>query len=399
MASSSTSPIQSRLLSSINERLVMRAIQERGPLTRAEVTKSIGITFPTATKAVSSLLEAKLLEEYDDAPGGPGRPAKRLRLATDRSQVIGVTLSDPECVIVAASLDGAFDEELTERFETPDDYPSLIDAIASHAEAIMARDEKATLCLGVSVPGIVDYKEQLAVLSANLPIVNGKRIGADLSERLGVECLVVRDAHAFSLSERLRYSLGDNTKTVAMLDHSEGIGLGLMIDRAFVTGEKGFAGELGHIPMVVDGEVCHCGKVGCLETVASEWALEVRVSRLLGREVRIDELLDLALAGDRRVNVELEAMCAHLARGIACVVNIFNPGVFCIYGRCFRRMPALLERLVEETKKHALGPSFNACAFIPASGGEMDGTIASVINHLTESRVPDLDHNGIDILR
>src|SRR5215213_3917653 len=99
------SPIQPQLLSRINERLVMRMIREKGPSTRAEMSKSIGITFPTVNKAVSSLLNSKLLEEVEDSPSGPGRPAKRLRLATLDSQVIGVTLSDTECVVASAGLD------------------------------------------------------------------------------------------------------------------------------------------------------------------------------------------------------------------------------------------------------------------------------------------------------
>ncbi len=64
----SLSPIQPQLLSQINERLVMKMIREKGPLTRAEMSKSIGVTFPTVNKAVSSLLDAKLLEEIEESP-------------------------------------------------------------------------------------------------------------------------------------------------------------------------------------------------------------------------------------------------------------------------------------------------------------------------------------------
>lgn len=387
----SLSPIQPKLLSRINERLVMRMIRENGPLTRAEMSKSIGITFPTVNKAVSSLLASKLLEEYEDMPSGPGRPAKRLRLASEDTQVIGVTLSDSVCVVAAAGLDGAVSEECTRSFPTPSTYDALLLNIVSHVKKFMVPGGKTTLGLGVSVPGIVDYEKQSAVLSANLPLVNGKRIGADLQDLLGVECLILRDAHAFSLSERLLHTNGDATSNVAMLDHSEGIGLGLTVNNQFLTGNNGFAGELGHISIVSQGEVCHCGKTGCLETVASEWALEAKVSRALGRTVKLEELLELAEAGDACVLRELEQMCDYLALGVACVINIFNPGTFYIYGQCFRKLPHLLDLLVEKTRQHTLEPSFGACKFAHASGGELDGTIASVINYLTDSLVPDID--------
>ncbi len=387
----SLSPIQPKLLSRINERLVMRMIRDRGPSTRAEMSKSIGITFPTVNKAVSSLLESKLLEEIEESPSGPGRPAKRLRLASEDSQVIGVTLSDTECVVASAGLDGVISDGCSLSFPTPSNYDSLLVNITSLAKELMLRGKKSTLCLGVSIPGIVDYQEQRAVLSANLPLLNGKFIGRDLQALLGVECLILRDAHAFSLSERLLHGNSEANSNVAMLDHSEGIGIGLMVNNQFLTGNNGFAGELGHISIVANGVVCNCGKKGCLETVASEWALEAKTSQAIGREVKIEEILKLAKSGDERVQKELEQMCDYLALGVACVVNIFNPGTFYVYGQCFRELPHLLDLLVEKTKQYALDPSFEACTFAHASGGELDGTIASIINYLTDSLVPDLD--------
>ncbi len=386
------SPIQPRLLSRINERLVMRMIREKGPLTRAEMAKSIGITFPTVNKAVSSLLDAKLLEEVAESPSGPGRPAKSLRLATEDSQVIGITLSDTECVVASAGLDNVIADGSSIAFETPATYDSLLVKLTVSARELMKTEHRNTLCVGVSVPGIVDYQSQQTILSANLPMLNGKWIGRDLQSLLGVECLILRDAHAFSLSERLHHETGDLSSTIAMLDHSEGIGLGLTLNNQFLTGSNGFAGELGHVVFAIDGEVCKCGKRGCLETVASEWALELKASKALGRKVQLPEILELAKAGDERVLQELEHMCDHLALGVACVINVFNPSTFYVYGRCFRDLPGLLDKLVEKSKPHVLGPSFAACTFAHASGGELDGTIASVINYLTDSLVPNLDN-------
>ena len=77
------SPVQPQLLSRINEALVIRAIRQHGPSTRGELSQRMGVTFPTVAKAVGSLLDGRLLEEFDDAMTGPGRPAKRLRLSRE----------------------------------------------------------------------------------------------------------------------------------------------------------------------------------------------------------------------------------------------------------------------------------------------------------------------------
>lgn len=385
------SPIQPKLLRRINERLVMQMVRAEGPSTRAEMSKSIGITFPTVNKAVSSLLDLKLLEEIEEQPSGPGRPAKKLRLASANSQVIGITLSETSCVVASAGLDGVIATGCSRTFSTPSTYDALLVKLTSLVRELMQHSGKNTLCLGVSIPGIVDYQEQKVIISANLPIINDTWIAKDLQGMLGVECLMLRDAHAFSLSERLLHGTEDSRSNVAMLDHSEGIGLGLTANNQFLTGHNGFAGELGHVTVVTEGQECKCGKRGCLETVASEWALEASVSLALGRKVRLDEVLDLAKAGDERVLREIELMCDYLAVGVACVINIFNPGKFYIYGRCFQELPQLLDLLVERSRPHCLEPSFTACTFAHASGGELDGTITSVINYLTDSLVPDLD--------
>ncbi|TWU29432.1 ROK family transcriptional regulator [Bythopirellula polymerisocia] len=387
---SNVSPFQPKLLSKINERLVLRMIQERGPSTRSEMSKYIGVTFPTVAKAVSSLLESQLLEEIDDASAGPGRPAKRLRLASENSQVIGITLSGDECTVVAGDLNGTVHKESVLRFPTPATYELLLAEIETCAKSFISSSGKSTLGVGVSVPAVIDYGKQVAIMSANLPLVNGKSIGKDIQNLLGHECVIIHDSHALSLSERLHGNAKELSNFV-MLDHCIGIGLGLMVEGRFLTGDSGFAGEIGHSPVVLDGELCKCGKKGCLETVASEWAVEERVSKLLGRPVQISEVLELAQGGNLEVMQELERMCDYLAIGVAHVVNILNPGTFFIYGRVFEACPKLFDLLVEKTEELALKPSVAACSFARANGSLLDGTVASVINYLTDSLVPNLE--------
>ena len=382
------SPIQPKLLSKINERLVLRMIQDRGPATRAEMSKMIGITFPTVAKAVSSLLDSNLLEEFDDNAARPGRPAKRLRLAREDSQVVAVSLGIAECTVATAGMDGIVHTDSVRRFPTPKNYDSLLLAITRQVKLLSA--DRKTLMIGVSAPALVDYKSQTAVLSANLPAINGKPIAKDLQALLGFECLLVRDSHALSLSERL-FARDLPVSNIAMLNLSGGVGLGLMVEGQFLIGESGFAGELGHIPLVPDGETCHCGNRGCLETVASEWALEARLSHTLERPVKINEILDLAQNGNQLVLQELGRMEDYLAMGVAYVVNLMNPGTFYFYGRIFDRRPELLPSIVEKTKRLTIKPSFAACRFEFARGGILDGTVASVINYLTDALVPDLD--------
>jgi predicted NBD/HSP70 family sugar kinase len=386
---SKLSPVQPQLLSRINEALVLRAFRQRGPSTRVELSQHLGVTFPTVAKAVGNLVEARLIEEFDDVAARPGRPAKRLRLSREQAQVVGLSVDANQCEIAAAGFDGVVRESTRESFLTPTTYEKLLTTLAERINVHNA-DNATVLAIGVSVAGLVDYRQQQIRLAARLPFLNGKRLGHDLGQRVGVECVLVRDAHALCLAEYV-YGAAHDLETFVVIDMCTGIGMGVMSHGALLTGHSGFAGELGHIPIVPTGALCCCGRRGCLETVASEWALVERVSQRLGRPLEIDELLTLALGGDKVVRSELKKVCKYLSMALAHVVNLFDPqGVF-IKGRLLDALPWLREDLINQASQHSLGPPLADCRFLPASGTNLLGAVATAINAVTASRHHELD--------
>ncbi|MCI0492264.1 MAG: ROK family protein [Planctomycetes bacterium] len=385
---SEASPIQPQLLSRINETFVLRTIRQHGPSTRSDLSRHMGVTFPTIAKAVSSLLEARLLEEFEEAVTGPGRPPKRLRLSKDKSQVVGITIDVDSCEVAAAGFDGVLRDTSLLSFATPRDYDSLLAAIVDRVQAL-ATEEMPILCIGVSVVGLVNYRRQEIRFAASLPYLGGKQLGQDLSHALGADCLLVHDTHALCLAE---YVYGDASSfdTFAVLDLSTGIGLGVMVNGSYLTGHSGFTGEMGHIPVVIGGDKCHCGRRGCLETVASEWALVEHVSAATGRSVPIEEVLSLAANGDQFVRSELGHLNEYLAIAMANVVNLFNPQCIYISGQLFQELPWMRDQLVEQTQQLAIEPAFADCRFLPASGGDMLGAVAAAISAVMSSRVHEL---------
>lgn len=384
-----SSPVQSQLLSRINEALVLRTIRQQGPSTRGELSQHMGVTFPTVAKAVASLLDARLLEEFDDAMTGPGRPAKRLRLARDNSQVVGVTVDVRSCEVAAAGFDGVLREDTRRSFATPGTYDELLQALVAHIKSLCS-DEMPILCIGISVVGLVDYRQQEIRLAANLHFLDGKQLGRDVAQLVNAECLLVHDSHALCLAEYV-YGDASNLDSFAVLDMCTGIGLGVMVNHSFLTGHSGYAGEMGHIPIVANGRKCRCGRRGCLETVASEWALVERISERLQRPVEFEEVISLALKGDKLVRAELNRLCKYMAMAIAHVVNLFDPQSVFVAGRLFDELPWLREHLVSRAKQIALEPAFADCRFRSVSGTQLLGAVATAISAVTASRVHELN--------
>ena len=384
------SPIQPKLLSRLNERLVLRVIQQHGPSTRAEMTKHIGVTFPTAAKAVASLLESRLLEEYEEAGVGRGRPAKRLRLANETAQVLGISLDVDASSIAAAGFDGVKRLDTITRFRTPKSYDELLAELVKHIKQRMRDRRITTHGIGISLPGLIDYSKQQVLFSANLAMLNGKPFGMDLSRATGVDCVMARDSHSLCLSERL-HGGAKHLDNFVMLDLCTGVGMGVMVNGRFLAGQNGFAGEIGHSTVVSNGLRCHCGNRGCLETVASQWALVDRVSQRLKRDVDMDEVVNLVRDGNVVATSEVRRLCKYLAIGLSHAVNMFNPGRVFVYGRIFEDFPELLDLLVEQTGRLSLRPAFAKCQISRAGTTPLEGAIASIISYLTDARVPEMD--------
>lgn len=384
-----TARIEPSLLGRMSERQVLHALQADGPLSRAEVARRCGLSAPTVSKAVTSLKRSGLLEEAEIPEATGGRPATRLRLARDGAQVLGAVIDADRCLLVSSGLDGQLHETIRS-FATPDTYPRLLDALTRHARSLMDRDGVTTLGVGLSLPGLVDYRTQRGVLSPNVPLTNGRSPSLDLTERLGVECVLLQESHALCQGER-HYGQARGLDDFAMLDVHTGVGLGVVSGGRLMTGHSGLAGEIGHLTVVPDGRRCGCGNAGCLETVASDSSLAWRLSTRLGRSVDLDEVIRLAKSGEVDLSAELTDVCRYLGLAIAAVINLFNPARLFVSGRMFEADDTLFERAVEQASKRSLAPAFADCLVLRATGQKHQGAVAGIIQHLTSAIAPALE--------
>lgn len=349
----------------------------------------MGNSPPTVSKAVASLLEAGLLEEVDHEESGRGRPAKRVRLASERAQVLGLVIDAQQCRLIAAGLDGKLRDDSEVSFATPSSYDALIAAIVTHARDLIAAAGATILGLGLSMPGLIDYRDKRCVLSPNVPVTDDHRPEADLKEALGIECVMLQETHALCLAEQ-RYGEAKGIADFAMLDIGTGVGLGVFSGGRVLTGHSGLAGEIGHISLVPGGLPCGCGRFGCLETVASDAAIAGAISQRVGEALSMEQIIGLVSAGSYTPDGELDAACQHLAVGMAMVINLFNPAALFVYGRLFELREGTFEQLLRETEACALGPAFADCAIVRARGSKRQGAIAAIIEYLTDAVAPSI---------
>lgn len=381
--------IEPPLLRRINERRVLEAIQQRGPSSRAAVTRMSGMSAPTVSKAVATLMEQGLLEECGEGEAAMGRPAKLLQLANETSSVLGVVIDSRKTWVVATGLDGKLDERQMRSFATPDAYDLLLGDIERHARDLRRDSRGEVRGIGISVPGLTNSRLSEVVLSPNLHLLDGHRPGRDLAARTGWKTVMLQESHALCLGERL-FGEAKGRDDFAMLDVSTGLGLGVISGGRLLLGNSGLAGELGHITIDPNGVRCGCGNRGCLETLSTDSALARSISAKLGRTVEIDEAVSLIRNSEIEARDELARVVEYLAIAIAAVINIFNPTTLFVHGMLFKASNDLFSEVVERAKQRTLTPSLADCRIIQARGSKRQGAIAGIIHHLTHSWAPSI---------
>jgi fructokinase len=265
---------------------------------------------------------------------------------------IGIDLGGTKIEAIALDDHGA--TLVRRRVPTPcGDYPAILDAVGELVASI-ERETGRRGSVGVASPGAIS-KQTGVIKNSNSTGLNGKPLDRDLAQRLGREIRLENDANCFALSEAVDGAAADASVVFGVI-LGTGVGGGLIIDQAAITGRNRIAGEWGHNPLPWPrrnerpGPPCYCGKTGCIETFLSGPALGREYRDRSGRELTPDAIALAALGGEGEAVACLELYQDRLARGLAGVINVLDPEKIVLGGglsniaQLYEELPALVER-------------------------------------------------------
>ncbi len=385
------SPIAPGLLRQMTARRILEVLG-RGPASRADLVRETGISAPTVSKAVVSLIAAGLLEEAD-LTRTLGRPGRQVRLARQSTQVIGVELDVAVGRVLVAGLDGTpVETEAGEPagptlFSVPSTYDAMIDRLVEVLRPHVTQDDVNVLGVGISTPGLIDRSTQRVLLSPNLPWLNDAYLARDLEQRLDVDCYLIQEANALCYAERA-YGRAQGVSHFALLDGTTGLGLGVMQNDVPIYGHRGLAGEIGHITVDPEGRLCGCGNRGCLETLATDSSLLAAISEAVGRTLSMAEALELSNDPPPAVRAAIDRGATYFSVALAAVVNLFDPGALFVHSRWLSECPGFFETVVEQARQRALGPTIDGCRIERASGTKVQGAVAGVLRRVLDAVGP-----------
>ena len=283
-----------------NRSLLLRALFRAGPMSRADLARASGLTPTTVSTVIGELVDAGVIEEAGrTATGSVGKPATLVSVVADAWHVVCLDLSNDD-QIRGAVVNLACKPVTTRSVRRRSDAGTLLwgqqvaDLAVTLARELADSSTRPLLGVGVSTPGVVDT-DGVVTLSTHLGFDN-VALGALLAERLRLPVRVANDAHAAALGElALAPGVSENLLLVRI---TEGIGAGIVLNHQLYTGATQAAGEIGHVVVNPRGDVCPCGKRGCLETVVSVPIAKLRASGRVDRPtlVRAGRHLGAAVA-------------------------------------------------------------------------------------------------------
>ncbi|MGM0352236.1 ROK family protein [Streptomyces sp. ECR3] len=333
---------------------VMHAVGADGPLSRAAIASRIGLTRAAVSTLVDELIRTGLLEVLGpERPGRVGRPGSALTVSGRGPAGIGAEIGVDHLAVCAVDLRGEVRARAvrhgTNRGRPAEPVLGELTALVGQVVAEAEREGLWAAGLAVAVPGLVAPDARTVVRAPNL----GWR-ELDLAPLLptGLPLTVDNEANFGSLAELW---LGDDAPRNFLHVSAEiGIGGALVVDGRLLRGTRGFAGELGHVPVRPEGPACVCGGRGCLEQYAGEEAV-LRAAGLEPREDRVGLLGERAAAGDAEVRRALRGAGTALGIALTGAVNLLDPEAVVLGGALSGLAPWLLPSLEQELERRTAG--------------------------------------------
>ena len=213
-------------------------------------------------------------------------------------------------------------------------YKHIISQIEKLVAEVSGEFGERPAKIGFATPGTLDPDSQ-RMKNGNTVCINGQPLKRDLENILQVPVKIANDANCFALAES---SLGagknyPNAELIFGVILGTGVGGGLVVRRQIIEGIHGIAGEWGHNILEENGELCYCGKHGCVETVISGVALENYYAKIGGSKLKLKEILANRAAGNDKFAAEtVERLLEFYGKAISTLINILDPNLIIIGG-------------------------------------------------------------------
>ena len=331
--------------SSVQGRILEQFVSQ-GTFTIPEMSKAVGVSLPTATSAINELIKAGLVREVGKKDISSGRIPMAYDLVPNAGYFVGVN-PEMDCLALAAS--DFCGNLITEKIRVPYTYENTPENLEQMAKIIndfiatlpYAKEEILQICVNVA-----ERVNPFEGNAYNMFTFLEDSLASRLTKLVQIPVCIENDTRSMTFAEFIK-GRSKGLKNVIFANVCWGLAIGIIIDGKLYYGKSGYSGEFGHMTAYNNNIICHCGKIGCIETEVSGRALKRKLTeKILNGKTSIlsDKVLnkkeeltpkDLLEAIDKEDVLSLATLqniADELGKQLAGVINIFNPEMLVIGG-------------------------------------------------------------------
>ena len=355
------SPLGNReLIRAINRSTILNSIKTHGAIPRAEIARITGLSPATVTGITAELIQDNLVFEKESGDSSGGRPPIMLAINPNGDCVVGIKVMEDHALgaltDLEASLLGKQSYPLTDT--SPEGISRSLSELVAELLKMSENPVPNLMGVGVGLAGIVEAGQGLVRQSPFFGW-NDVPLREMIQSRVNVPVYVDNDVNTLAFAEKW-FGAGRGVDNFLVVTVGRGIGLGIVSNGQFNHGARGGAGEIGHTVSQPGGEICACGKRGCLEMYASEPALLRQAAKayeqgqLSSLPNTPEELIALAASGEKAAQEIFARAGELLGQSIANLVNIFNPQRVLINGEGVRAGNWLFDPMRAAIDEHTM---------------------------------------------
>ncbi|MFP4198478.1 MAG: ROK family transcriptional regulator [Halanaerobium sp.] len=351
---------------------IFRIIKEIGPLSRTEIVKQTGLSKSTVSVHTRKLLEMGLIKkekEKNGSVGSVGRNRQLLKFAKDNGYIIAIDLGATSLNVGLCNLDAEIIEMKMNDIlvnNGPQKIMNKIDRLIAELLETNQLDQKKIFGIGMGVPGPVEFSKGLPVSPPIMPGWHLSPLKKILQEKYNCPAFIDNDVNVMAVGEK-HAGLAQDVANFIFIKIGTGIGAGIICEDKLYRGSKGCAGDIGHIGIEGEEELCPCGNRGCLEIVAAgpaiakkaKAAAKNRESEILLKilnkkgDLTAEDVGQAVLKNDLAAVNIVKDSGQKIGQVAARLVNFYNPSLIIIGGGVAKIGNHLISAIKEEVLRRS----------------------------------------------
>ncbi|MDQ6600494.1 ROK family transcriptional regulator [Bacillus salipaludis] len=367
------------LMKKQNKNLVLEIIKNQSPISRMEIAKITGMSPTSITRIVNELHLQGFVKETELVTSGVGRKAVLLDVCDDVFFTIGVEIDKFIIKIGIVNYVGEIVElRRIPRLES-ESYFETLEKVNMNLKELIEKNRiphQRIIGIGVGLPGFIDNQNGVVKVSDQLKWKN-VNLAEDLKQLTAFEVMIDNELKMKIVAEDFKGS-AKNSHHAVLVGIGSGIGSAMILNGEIYRGDSNNAGEIGHTVINPTGNVCNCGKIGCLATYISEGAIVGDARKVK----EIDSILDVFEAyrnGESWAHNLMDRTTTYIALAVSNILCLYNPEMIILSGDTIERLPEIKQPIEQKCDLYIWEPLKERVKIVYSQLGEHGVVLGAAI--------------------